>query len=129
MGAWSDSHADLKGTIAWTKHLCGQKIWWSDRPNSSSGAEPSILNLGDTIIMPPGRIHSVYTVNSSISAGGHGSSLHPGIIAATATAKRQSNGQVDTNQHKLCTIGILAELGMCLLSITYCERFGLRNVS
>ncbi|GMT09861.1 hypothetical protein PFISCL1PPCAC_1158, partial [Pristionchus fissidentatus] len=93
-GSFTDVHADLGGTLVWNTLLKGQKIFFvapptkenlkaylvhSKRTNNSeiflgdklSGVTRIVVEVGQTLIMPAGCLHFVYTPVDTLMVGGN----------------------------------------------------------
>ena len=96
-GCWTTTHADSGGMCAWVHINSGKKLWWMWPPTADNvlrhhealsaekgenGLEARFLledtgdaicftlEAGDTIIMPPGWLHAVYTCEDTIAWSG-----------------------------------------------------------
>ena len=96
-GAYTDFHIDLSGSNVWFRVLSGKKCFlliapgnktyekfraWMDSPSKSTTFLPLLMNEeeccyqyelcpGETLILPSGWLHAVYTPEKSVAVGGN----------------------------------------------------------
>ena len=81
-GVWTDVHSDSHGPTTYVKIQCGLKVWACYPVLSRAdiahyvrkGEMPmnpfmTYLEAGDTLVMPPGTFHEVFTVETSLASG------------------------------------------------------------
>ncbi|KAL5522155.1 hypothetical protein ACEPAF_7597 [Sanghuangporus sanghuang] len=135
-GAYSRLHTDAAGLATHVCLLEGKKAWWIARRcnfwGDEQGFDPrkslfdcAVLSPGDELIMPPGTVHAVLTLQDSLALGGHFYNFGTMESTAISLIREHYFGQYLTNTEHPKAPLLLMKGFMALMNSDYDSKTSL----